>query len=351
MTSLKVMRSIHRGSLGDVVIPVHVDYAGFNQSGRGVITSSTCGKVKRLDNCLRTDLHYGMRFYNGELRRFNGEVYARKVIMSCDKPSCPNCYKYGWAVSSARRIGVRLEKASKQHGFVEHFVVSVPLEWYALSFDDLVKRVLKALKNRGVVGGVMIFHRDRFRGKGYTDPYWSFHFHVLGFASDRDKCRSCKKTCFRGCGGFVDRNYRLNEKDGCLVKVLGKRKSVVGTVWYQLHHSSYRVGAKRHNVVRWFGVCSYRRLKVVIPKVIHKCPLCGNDLVGCQYVGDDPEILAWVGLGRVPDVKLEYDAFLKCSASDWAIVDSGRFVRRRRRFDESPIYEIRKSDEVLGSYG
>jgi uncharacterized protein with PIN domain len=292
--------SVFRGRLGEVVVPVHGDYAGLGLAGRGEVTNGSCSKFKVAYGCDRVELHNHVGF---DGVNYAGKVFVKKVFMSCDKPSCPRCYKYGWAVREGKKMGVRLDEASKMYGDVEHLSVSVPLSWYRLPFNVLVRRVWGALVERGAVGGALIFHRDRFHGSGYSNPYWSFHFHFLGFVPGRDKCRSCKKACFKGCGGFVDRNYRLNEKDGLLVKVLGKRKTVAGTAWYQLHHSSYRFNVKRVSVVRWMGVCSYRNLKVKVEKRRDLCPACGHDLVKMGYFGDDPVVKAWLYARRDPEVK------------------------------------------------
>lgn len=238
--------------------------------------------------------------------------------MSCDKPSCQVCYKFGWAVREGRKVGARFEEASKRYGVVDHFSASVPLDWFQLSYKALVKRVLKACSDRGVIGGCLIFHRDRFNWvNNCRVPYWSFHFHILGFAPDRQKCRDCKKVCFRGCGGFIDRNYRIGERDGCVFKVLGQRKTVEGTAWYTLNHSSYRVDMKRSNVVRWFGVCSYRRLKVKIEKRKEGCPACGEELIKLLYFGSDPEVLSWLYACRDPEVKSRRDCWFKGDGDVW----------------------------------
>jgi hypothetical protein len=289
-----------RGRLGLVVVPVHSDYAGLGLAGRGDVTNGSCSRFKVAYGCDRVELHnhVGLDGVN-----YAGKVFVKKVFMSCDKPSCPSCYKFGWAVREAKKMSVRLMEASKMYGEVEHLSVSVPLAWYALPFKVLVKRVWDALVQRGVIGGALVFHRDRFRGPNHSEPYWSFHFHFLGFVRGRSKCRMCKETCFRGCGGFVDRNYRLNEEDGCLVKVLSKRKTVAGTSWYELHHSSYEVNARRASVVRWMGVCSYRNLKITVKKRKESCPACGHDLIRLAYFGDDPAVKAWLYARRDPEVK------------------------------------------------
>jgi hypothetical protein len=46
------------------------------------------------------------------------------------------------------------------------------------------------------------------------------------------------------------------------VKVMGESKTVFGTHWYQLNHSTIRTNVRRPHVCTGFGVCSYRKLKV-----------------------------------------------------------------------------------------
>lgn len=97
----------------------------------------------------------------------------------------------------------------------------------------------------------------------------------------------------KGCGGFDDKNYHEGFlKDGYLVKVLGKRISVYHTAWYQLHHSSVDVTKKRFQVATWFGVCSYRKLKLTPEKRKALCPICRHDLVEHDYHGRNNVILA-----------------------------------------------------------
>ena len=91
----------------------------------------------------------------------------------------------------------------------------------------------------------------------------------------------------------MDRQYRAYEKDGCIVKVKGKRKksyygnkpNVFGTAVYQLDHSSIRKGSVRFHVATWFGVCSYRKLKVTAETRKSVCPICQHDLVKIGYAG------------------------------------------------------------------
>jgi len=197
------------------------------------------------------------------------------------------CYKHGWAVRQAGKIEMRLKEASKHFGLVEHIVCSVPVRDYGLSYEVLRKKAVKILKVRGVVGGVLIFHGFRYNLSKHW--YWSPHFHVLGFVyGGYNRCRHCKRksNCLKGCGGFDDVSWQNFQKDGWYVKVLGKRKTVGGTAWYQLNHASVKKNVARFHVSTWFGVCSYRKLKVTVEVKKRICPICQHDLVRLIYCGE-----------------------------------------------------------------
>ena len=258
-------------------------YGEFQLVGHGKVTNEKCGKFSSFFGCARTALHDRITL---DGTNYKGKVYVRKIFHSCDKPSCPVCYKYGWAVRQARKIEVRLAEASKRFGQVEHIVASVPVRDYGLTLEALRSKIDKILAVRGVVGGNKIFHGFRYNLR--KSWYWSPHFHVLGFVlGGYSRCRNCKRkwNCLAGCGGFDDRSYQNFLKDGYYVKVLGKRKTVGGTAWYQLNHSSIDVTKKRFHVATWFGVCSYRKLKITAEYKKAICPICRHDLVRLDYFG------------------------------------------------------------------
>jgi hypothetical protein len=86
--------------------------------------------------------------------------------------------------------------------------------------------------------------------------------------------------------GYVDGAGRKHEGDGAIIKVGGKRKTLWGTAYYQLNHSTIRVGVKRQNVGVWFGVAGKRKLKLKNADRFHyTCPLCASDMVHGQFVG------------------------------------------------------------------
>jgi hypothetical protein len=223
----------------------------------------------------------------GNLVNCAGKVYVKIFHNYCDKPRCPVCFKCGWAVREARNIEARLSENGKypksfgRWGMIEHIVASVPLKDYYLSFEAMRSRAEKILFSRGAIGGVLIFHDFRF-DEDKRVWYHSPHFRCLGFIrGGYSRCRNCKRkwNCLKWCGGFDDRNYYDGFlKDGWVVKVLGKRKTVAGTAWYQLHHATYKVNSVRFHVATWFGVCSYRKLKVTIEKKKYLCPICNKEL-------------------------------------------------------------------------
>jgi hypothetical protein len=322
--------SANTAVLGDHVDEVEPDsvsrlFGEFNLAGHGVVTNSSCGVFKRFVGCNRVELHDKVTL---DGVKYRGKVFVKKVFFSCGKPSCPICSMFGWSVREAERIESRLAEASKLFGLVEHIVCSVPVRDYGLKFECLRRKVVDVLSAHGVVGGVLIFHRDRYDRRREFGKRWfvSPHFHVLGFVlGGYGECRHCPKfksrgefTC-AGCSGFEARARREFRKSGYIVKVLGERESVGGTAWYQLNHSSYRVGAKRSNVATWFGCCSYRKLKVTVEVRRSVCPICQQDLERLRYIGNNPEILSLYGLRRRVGVREKLD-FLADGFEDGRLV-------------------------------
>jgi len=299
----------------DNVVPVEtpaIEFGDFILVGHGEVTNENCGVFRSHWGCLRVDLHNRVKMvkvYDREKKKdvvvsTVGKGYVRKVFRSCDKPSCPICYKYGWAGRQARKVELRLAELSKGYvdskgnkhsglGQVEHIVVTFPKKFWVLGYEVLKNKCSKVLSNRDVIGGFAIFHGFRYNLRQYW--YWSPHWHVLGFLRGGYKCRSCKKIektgkCGienRNCDGFVNRNYREFEKDGCIVKVKGLRKTVRGTARYLLDHSCIRKGVKRPHAGVWFGVCSYRKAKIKVEKKGCTCPICKCELVKLRNFGGD----------------------------------------------------------------
>jgi hypothetical protein len=157
----------------------------FQRVGNGRQTDGRCGQTLGLKGCLNVDLHAHVSL---DGVNHTGNVFIKKVIHSCDKPECPVCFKRGWAVREASAIERRIKEASKRFGVAEHIICSVSKTDYGLSYAEMKAKALNELRNRGVLGGVLIFHAERYcnrqesieKGKPFG-WYISFHFHVIGF--------------------------------------------------------------------------------------------------------------------------------------------------------------------------
>jgi hypothetical protein len=138
-------------------------FGGYELVGHRKQTNENCGKFKHFSGCLNVELHNAVRWFFPDLKK--DSVFVKPVYWSCDKPTCPVCYKYGWATREAVRMEKRLNEASSRFGLVEHVVVSVPSKEYGLSLEALRKKAVKIMYNRGVIGGSMIFHGFRYRNR------------------------------------------------------------------------------------------------------------------------------------------------------------------------------------------
>lgn len=226
--------------------------------GNGKVTNpDKCGKFRGFWGCVRVELHNKTTL---DGNNFKGKAFITKIFHSCDKPTCPVCFKHGWAVREAGNIESRIKEAEKRFGKAEHIVVSVPQKDYGLSYEPLQSKAIKVMAARNILGGCKIFHAFRYHEADETyvgEParwFWSPHFHVLGFVDGGySRCRHCKKSTLDclSCDGYEGRTRRCYEKDGYIVKVLAKRKSIFGTAWYQLNHASVKRGVKRFHVATW----------------------------------------------------------------------------------------------------
>jgi len=298
-------------------------FGGFELVGHGKVTNANCGVFRGFKACLNTDLH-DLVTLDGV--NYRGKVFVRLLHFSCDKATCPICFRSGWAVREAHKIEARLAEASKRFGKAEHIIATVPPKFYGLKYEVLRVKVVKTLTDRGVVGGVLIFHGARYNLR--QSWYWSPHYHCLGFIAGGYRCRSCTAVCFKGCGGFRDRSYRCYEKDGCVVKVKGERKVLYGertavynTAVYQLGHATVRSGVARFHVATWFGVCSYHKLKVTVEKHKDLCPICASDLVKVHYLGARRIVKGKGDFGYF--ASFTDDALAGDGSPNWCLADSG----------------------------
>lgn len=267
-------------------------HENFMPVGRGLPTSSHCGRWMSFLVCDDVGTHKGVVLKGVD---YSGKLAVAHEHMWCNRSSCSVCFIRGWSLRGARSYTGRLSVVSELgYGEAEHIMVSVARRDFDLLEEVLREKCRTALVVRGVLGGLMIFHGFRMdRERGVL--VWSPHYHSLSFIGGGfDVCRNCSHV--RGdcasCGGFKGREVREYAKDGYLVKVGDKRETVFGTIFYQLNHSTIRVGFKRFHVATWFGVAGNRKLKGKKVKAVHVCPVCAvvgvhNEMIPKIYRGDN----------------------------------------------------------------
>lgn len=303
-----------------------VDGVLWSVVGNGEVTNPNCGNYSRVDVCLNVDLHGRTRL---DGKDYAGKVFRRIVHISCGRPSCPKCY-VSWASRTAKKIAFVLGEASKIHGKVEHLSVSVPVKDWDLSFEDMRRKAAEVAKSRGVIGGSFIYHGARFnRVKGW---YFSPHFHCLGFVLGGYRCRYCerKSHCLKGCGGLDDVNWQKYQVDRWYVRVLSprqERRNVRRTASYELGHCTIKVGVRNFRVVTYWGVASYRKLRIddkvraeFEAALRGACPICGYGLKKGKYVGVEPLITD----RKNPDFMRDACAdFLQNGLPAWMLIEDG----------------------------
>jgi hypothetical protein len=198
--------------------------------------------------------------------------YIKKVKYSCDRAECPICFK-GWLRKAVQGTCKRIE-AGKPSPRAQpiHVTLSPPKSDHKpLKFKEYYlktrRKAIKIAKKSGLHGGCLIFHPYReIRPKKLW--YWSPHFHAMGY-------------------GWIN-SAEIYAKHGWVVKNHRVRKSIGGTIYYQLSHAGVKRG---HHVITWFGTLSWRMLKkVASTSEAELCPICGARLRPVIYrgTGDNP---------------------------------------------------------------
>lgn len=289
---------------------LRAQWAGFIRVGQGSVTNGAetgkkaCGGYFGVDFCPHPELHN-----HTTLDGVNhaGKTSWVKRFRSCDKFSCPKCYKRA-AQRKARHVAERVAVLKRQLGMkAQHFVWSCVVGDYALSFAKLQAKMRRDMKACGYIGGFEIFHLERFakaweaREKGVPEGWRiSIHWHLIGFVEGGvDRCRGCCKgmnECLKCAGfhgralrvhyGYVDGRGRKVAGDGAIIKVMAERKTIWGTAYYQMNHSTMRLGVRHENVGVWTGVAAKRQLKLKNEDRFHySCWVCGSEMEHGRYVG------------------------------------------------------------------
>jgi hypothetical protein len=254
--------------------------ADFPITGSGE-SYANCGSFFTV-GCLNVEEHYGIsNLVEGIDLSGAGKAYLERRKNSCHRPICPTCWE-DWANREKDRAVERLKafvlKGRKLKPI--HVTVSISHVDYELPLQKMREKVYKALKAVRMIGGMMIFHpkRQRFDRSWYYSP----HFHIIGYGWIQD----------------VRRNYFAT---GCIVKNVGIRKTVEGTIFYQLSHCGI---SPKHHTITWFGALSYNKLHVEYEeKEPSLCPMCGNKLKKLLWYGegDPPELPDVEGIGFYDD--------------------------------------------------
>ena len=222
--------------------------------------------------------------------------YIEKHVKTCMRADCPIC-RQKWAGRLAGKAEHRISQA-QGHGPPKHVVVSLPQSDYGLVQTDyrkLRRKVYTIAKRTGVVGGCLVFHPFRRKcnrcgsipemghsaclscGNPLFEWYFSPHFHIVGF-------------------GWIEGTGEEFNRSGYIVRNVGRRKSVGGTVLYILSHAGVHL---EYHVLTWFGALSYNKLKVE-PELRegNTCPTCGAPLIPCAWFGIGEDPLATEGEGE-----------------------------------------------------
>ena len=138
-----------------------IDYMqkfGYLRVGDGKQKDDKCNQFMGHVGCLREDLH---RLITLDGVNHAGKVFIRRVYHSCDRPECPVCFRR-WAIKQADRVEQQFKPFYVKFGSPEHIIVSCPVSDYSLPYEKLKVKALKAAKDRGFIGGFMIFHAQRY---------------------------------------------------------------------------------------------------------------------------------------------------------------------------------------------
>jgi len=209
---------------------------------------SDCGQWSYM-GCLNKDKHP------------NACIFLKPFQKSCFRADCEKCC-FKWLGRSASKATKRMKLYEKQSKKIaKHVIVSVPVWDMYKPKKEIAKKVYQILKEVKVDSGLIIFHPFRYH-KDSDMWYYSPHYHCIIF-------------------GWVENVVSTYNKYGYVIKNLGKRETLFGTIYYQLSHC----GIKKHNhSLVYFGDCSYRKLIVEEESdESKKCPYCKEYLQELEY--------------------------------------------------------------------
>jgi len=184
----------------------------------------------------------------------NGKIEAQTYKMKCVRSRCRICYG-SWIARETSKSYKRIKKfemwfAGRDR--LKHVIVSVPRWEQGKPLEELRKDMRKLCKRAGLRGGLDVIHPFRCKdGKWFFSP----HFHVLAY-------------------GWVKGTENIFKEKGWIIKNMGVRKSIKGTISYILSHAGIK---KRRHTLTWWGELSYSKLKLEKTdddENKHRCTLC-----------------------------------------------------------------------------
>lgn len=235
-----------------------------------------------------------------------GKVH--EVTSTCMKRQCPSCWR-SWAHKLALKSSLRmwsggLFKMKGRRGFrILHTVLSFPEE----QLEILRPRVRRILKDRGIIGGLSIFHPFRQDDEHNFVPDGYVHFHVIGIAPGHvDTQQKGEDYVFK-----VIRDAKRGNFKG-----FQKPKEISACLYYLLTHCGVMEG--RHSLT-WFGALSYNCFTMetwekMFPELWEymkpkgrECPFCGSRdthaIFGWEYeeaLFETPCRTVWAPVGVNP---------------------------------------------------
>jgi len=207
-------------------------------------------------------------------KHITGCIFLKPFQKSCFRADCEKCC-FKWLGRSASKATKRMKLYEKQSKKIaKHIIVSVPVWDIYKPKKEIMKKVYRILKEVKADSGLIIYHPFRYH-KESDQWHFSPHFHLLSF-------------------GWIENVAETYNKYGYIIKNLGKRETIFGTIYYQLSHCGVK---KNNHSLTYFGECGYSKL--VMDKndeESKKCPMCKEYLQELECNADynlkpDPNIM------------------------------------------------------------
>lgn len=227
----------------------------------------------------------------------------------CDRKACPVCYTR-WIKEEVNKVSARLlsKEALNHHPGkrLVHIILSPGPEEKPVTkkeLDMLIHEGYEYIKEKGALGGAMIFHAFRvsryakeearkegikhwawIRKQKQPELYYSYspHLHLITFINHLKPPEKGEKWVYK---------TKVNKK-GQVINFMQKAKrdkALKALTAYLLSHAVTIEGAEdSFHSVRWFGTCAYNQFQTTLeeleskekPENELKCKICGSPLVG-----------------------------------------------------------------------